>query len=495
MARFPESKAASFLHSALSLEGASTPLDEVLTWYRQIVTADKYTVQQIPFAELDQWYFAEHPYRLAHCSGRFFTIEGIRTQTNYGAISEWDQPIINQPEIGILGMISKTFNGIRHFLMQCKMEPGNVNMIQLSPTVQATRSNYTRVHQGKPPPYLEYFTQPRRAERLVDQLQTEQGALFLRKRNRNMVVDVTEDIPIYDRYCWLTLGQIKHLLMYDNLINMDARTVISCMPLRDAAWECQGTDIGRAEVDNIKVGDYRLTGFAKNALLSLSESQSACHEMQDLLSWLTELKTGCDLSVDRIPLNQVRHWVHTEDEIRHDSQPSFSVMSASIRAESREVASWTQPLLKYTGCGLIGFLIQNICGKLHVLVRASMAPGNVDAIDIRPTVSCAAEDVTSQTDAALFRDVFLQAAPAQIHYCAVQSEEGGRFYHFQNRYMIVELPPDTVLDPPDTFIWMTLAQLYMLLPHGYVNIEARSLLACLPLSHAGAAGASTGLSS
>ena len=79
------------------------------------------------------------------------------------------------------------------------MEPGNVNIIQLSPTVQATKSNYTRVHKGKLPAYLNYFLDRKKSKFLVDLLQTEQGGRFLRKRNRNMLVEVDEDIEFLRR--------------------------------------------------------------------------------------------------------------------------------------------------------------------------------------------------------------------------------------------------------------------------------------------------------
>src|SRR5690349_14894378 len=67
------------------------------------------------------------------------------------------QPIINQPEVGILGILAKEFDGVPHFLMQAKVEPGNPRPLMLSPTVQATRSNYTQVHKGAQVKYLEYF--------------------------------------------------------------------------------------------------------------------------------------------------------------------------------------------------------------------------------------------------------------------------------------------------------------------------------------------------
>lgn len=42
--------------------------------------------------------------------------------------------------------------------MQAKIEPGNVNRIQISPTIQATKSNFMQTHGGKAPAYLEYFS-------------------------------------------------------------------------------------------------------------------------------------------------------------------------------------------------------------------------------------------------------------------------------------------------------------------------------------------------
>lgn len=115
--------------------------------------------------------------------------------------------------------------------MQAKIEPGNLNIVQLSPTLQATRSNYTRVHGGKSPNYLEYFNGEKEVYVLVDQLQSEQGARFLHKRNRNIIVEINEDeeISVKDGFIWVSLGQIKELLRYPNVVNMDSRTVISCI--------------------------------------------------------------------------------------------------------------------------------------------------------------------------------------------------------------------------------------------------------------------------
>lgn len=476
------SKEASFLRSALTTEGQFGDLDEFLDWFRSRRAANRFVVKQIPFAEMDQWYFAQDPCRLVHRSGKFFTVEGVRVRTNYGSVPEWDQPIINQPEIGILGIITKVFDGVRHFLMQAKMEPGNVNTLQLSPTVQATKSNYTQVHKGKLPLYLDYFIDRSKGKILVDQLQSEQGARFLRKRNRNMIIEVAGEVPVHDEFCWLTLGQIKRLLTIDNLVNMDARTVLSCIPFTNVDWKHYYAAYPQDNSDHFDAFDYRLTGFARDLFLSMLDRKPVQHTLDEIISWFTELKTRYEVEATCIPLDEVRRWVRTDYEIRHETGHHFSVIAVAVEAGNREVTCWTQPLLKHTDYGVVGFLTQKFGGALHFLVRASLEPGNLDVIDMGPTVACSnAADRAKQPNPPLFLDLFLDAPPDQVRYVAIQSEEGGRFYHFQNRYMILELPPDTQLDVPEHFIWMTLGQIIDFTKYSYFNIEARNLLACLNL--------------
>ena len=91
--------------------------------------------------------------------------------------------------------------------MQAKIEPGNINVVQLSPTLQATKSNYTQVHQGNAPFYLDYFLSERKdVTVLLDQLQSEQGARFLKKRNRNMIVEINSEIELKDNFCCFVFG-------------------------------------------------------------------------------------------------------------------------------------------------------------------------------------------------------------------------------------------------------------------------------------------------
>mgnify|MGYP003392954395 CR=1 FL=1 len=178
---------ADFLKSALMKESGLNSIDFIIDWLRQKNSQVKTAIEQIPLDKLSEWNFNTNTGDIVHRSGRFFSIEGIHVETNWGKVPFWDQPIINQPEIGYLGILTKKIGGVLHFLMQAKIEPGNINVVQLSPTLQATKSNYTRVHEGKIPLYIEYFNGKKKVDVLVDQLQSEQGARFLRKRNRNII--------------------------------------------------------------------------------------------------------------------------------------------------------------------------------------------------------------------------------------------------------------------------------------------------------------------
>ena len=115
-----------FLKSALSREGSFLKSTEVIGWLQKQNDSAKVKIEKIRFDQLKSWSIG--PDGLAHKSGKFFSIEGIQVSTNWGNVFSWNQPIINQSEIGYLGFITREYDGILHFLMQAKIEPGNIYM-------------------------------------------------------------------------------------------------------------------------------------------------------------------------------------------------------------------------------------------------------------------------------------------------------------------------------------------------------------------------------
>ena len=218
---------ADFLTSLITIEGVNS-LEKIKKIIEEKNKNIKVKINKIPFNKCEGWFLDENGIIRNH-SNSFFQISGIQYELNLSTRVE--QPIIIQNEIGYLGIVVKKINGILHFLMQAKIEPGNINKVQISPTIQATKSNFEQKHGGKKPAYLDIFLNASNFNVVVDQIQSEQSSRFLGKRNRNIIVDIGDyNLEILDSHFWLTLGQIKQLMKIDNLVNMDTRTVLSCIP-------------------------------------------------------------------------------------------------------------------------------------------------------------------------------------------------------------------------------------------------------------------------
>jgi len=336
---YNNSKELEFLISALSEQNPFMDVSRFSEWFDARRKAHRFYIEEIPFRQLESWSFEPSTGNLRHASGKFFSIEGLWVETNAGPLNQWSQPIINQPEIGILGILAKKFDGVLHFLMQAKMEPGNIGFVQLGPTVQATRSNYTLVHKGSTPPYLEYFLNKSSSTIRVDSLQSEQGARFLFKRNRNIIIETTCEVKVLDDYCWLTLGQIHKLMEKDNTVNMDARSVLSCISF--AAPELKNKNALTSFLQSqANTGDD--IGFHSRVIASAVGCEGALHDSDEIISWFTELKVRYELRVERIPLKFVKNWHITPTQIVHEKEKYFSIIAVAVQADNREVTHWTK---------------------------------------------------------------------------------------------------------------------------------------------------------
>ncbi|GHH30447.1 NDP-hexose 2,3-dehydratase family protein [Streptomyces rubradiris] len=425
--------------------GTGMRTQDVDAWLAGRRQAHRFTVERVPLEKIDGWSFEPGSGNVVHRSGRFFSVEGLDVAIDGRA---WQQPIIVQPEVGILGILAKEFDGVLHFLMQAKMEPGNPGLLQLSPTVQATYSNYTGVHRGADVKYLEYFTRPGRGRVVADVLQSEHGSWFLCKSNRNMIIETFDEVRPDEDFCWLTLGQIGSLLRRDHVVNMDARSVLACAPMAPA-------EAGAVRSDT------------------------------DVLSWFTNERARHEVRARRIPLAEVSDWVRTEDHIRHVDNRYFRVGGVSVVAGNREVTSWMQPLLEPVGVGLCAFLVRRFAGVVHLLVHARAEGGLLDTVELGPTVQCTPQNYAHlpEREQPPFLDLVRRAGADRIRYAALHSDEGGRFHNAVSRCLLVAATEaEAGAEPPPGFAWVTPGQLHSLARHGhYLNMQARTLLAVVGL--------------
>ncbi|MBO1413387.1 NDP-hexose 2,3-dehydratase family protein [Streptomyces sp. FH025] len=451
-----------FLRSARTAE---TPLTrDPESFLKERSAASSFRVEEVPLSSLVNWHLGD---RIGHSSGRFFTVEGLSVQTNFGTTPQWCQPIIVQPDIGILGILVKRIHGVHHFLMQAKMEPGNSALVQYAATVQATPSNYQRVHGGKPTPYLDYFLDPGPRAVIFDQLLSEHSSWYLYKRNRNMIVEIPEheEVPVTEEFTWLTLGQLRRLLTLGNRVNMNARTVLSAISYAVPATPTRAT--GR-----------EATGFHAEVVRS-HRRQTSDGEVASAMTWLIDQKARFNLDVRRIGLRDLAGWVCDEQSIRHGDGRYFRIVGLSVGATSREVAAWAQPMLRPNPGNVVAFVCRRRRDALEVLVQAMAQPGATDRVELAATVQLTPGNYDGPQDLPPLAEL-IDADPSWTVVDAVQSEDGGRFQHADTRHVVVQVPDDHVIEAPANYRWMSLGLLNRLMRLGYyVNVETRSLMACL----------------
>jgi dTDP-4-dehydro-6-deoxy-alpha-D-glucopyranose 2,3-dehydratase len=471
-----------FISSLIEYNSFKTT-EEIINWIKSINSKEFFNVTKIPLIELEKWYFDSDNGDLLHESGGFFGIKGLEVTTNYGDIPHWTQPIISQPEIGILGIIAKRFNGILYFLLQAKPEPGNINTYQLSPTVQATKSNYKQLHNGKPTIYIEYFTNLKKRNVIVDQIQSEQGSRFYKKRNRNIIIEVpdNEEIKLGPNHCWLSIRQISKMLSIDNLINMDTRSVIGCInfaPFNPTKIRSVNKDFLLEFLSDFSVVDKKYLSLGVDLIISNHPNSFCLNKHQKIMYKICQLKFEAELKTKIIPLKDVKGWVQTPSKIFHTNEEHFSVIGVKIETLNREVPIWFQPIIKQSNAGVIGLIIRKINGTLHFLIQLKLEAGVMDLFEFSPTIQCAKSYYNNNIQT--FFD-FASLKKNRILVDVNQSEEGGRFYHVSNRNIIVESKESELQNETNYQIWMNLYQLKEFAKfNNYLNLEARSIISILP---------------
>jgi dTDP-4-dehydro-6-deoxy-alpha-D-glucopyranose 2,3-dehydratase len=220
----------------------------------------------------------------------------------------------------------------------------------------------------------------------------------------------------------------------------------------------------------------------QDMLISALVSDNSTNALEEIIFWITALKSKYDLEMNRIPLNKVKKWIISESEIHHVDHKYFSIIGANIFIENREVLNWSQPLVKSAQEGLIGFIVKKINGIFHFLVQAKIEAGNFDILELAPTVQCLTGNYRKGVNEyeVPFINEFLNAPKEKIIFKTFQSEEGGRFYQEQNLNMIIEASDVFSENVPENYCWMTLNQLFTFIKfNNYLNIQARSLLAAI----------------
>jgi len=446
-------------------------MPEIATWIEERRKASALQVSAIPLSECQGWSLRDG--KLVHQTGGFFSIRGCRFQSSASHLNDLWLPMIDQPEVGLLGFVVRKGKNGWEWLLQAKTEPGSVGGTQVGPSVQATRSNWLRRHGGKATPMLNLFEASSSASKQVsDGEQSEQGDRFLAKYNRNAVVLVDDSLEAPEgAWQWFAAHQLLKALGEDTLINTDSRSVLWCSDWSLLLEPGQSVPFLRWQGRD---------GFGE-ALLNSSRAGEADNEdatgYRRAINALELKRQQCQVHVEDVPLDSIRGWI-LDDNGLHPEQAKAGasiVKTVAVHTTDREVASWCQPMLESTEEQKVILLCAIQEGVLQLAFSLSCEPGFREGVQFAPSL------VSGPGHA--HPGEWMEAAgcsSAVVRAATRQSDEGGRFLHSVALYQLIEVPPSWVETPVADGLWVTVAAARrMATMPGVLNNELRSVLSML----------------
>lgn len=452
------------LHTFLESYTRKSDLESLVNMLKNKRNEMDFNISKIKFSDMEKWTKKKETGDIVHDTGKFFSIKcGRAKEKDTGKVRI--QPIIDQPEQGILGIMSRNNSGSLELLLQTKIEPGNFNAVQLSPTVQATKSNYTGVHKGKSIPYLwEFKDNPDGFSNIVSKgFQSEHGFKFYKKANDN-IHSHNDDVEIISEdFQWYSLSDIRTLLSGEHYINMDTRSVLSTM-------DFIGEPLKRSEIDFTYFPS--LTHFERDLIISSLSDENAMWSTADVVRWARDMKEQSVIEQSLLPLKKLsKEWKRTSTTIKSNKNKEFEVMAVKASIGSREVSSWCQPIVKDNVPKVYAFILKEINEIYHVFVQQIEEDFSWNGPEVGPSI------INHDTEDSIINDLIEDLT---VVYDSYQSEEGGRFMEQKNRYMLFLQDSNSNIDIgtfQDGAAWITLYQLkYLTRLKCAVTIEARTLL-------------------
>ena len=438
------------LKSSLTTKGVNTN-KTLLYWIENENAKTKASLFEIAINNDSFWFYDSNNSIVRNRNNSFFSISGI----DNGIVK---QPIIIQNEVGYLGFIGKKIDGVIHFLVQAKIEPGNVNNVQLSPTIQATESNFTQKHGGRAPHYLEYFKDVTRFRVVYDGNEPEQCSRFYKKYNRNVIIllDDDESICVLDNFKWMTIGQIKFFANnYDNLVNMDTRTVLSCIPY----------DFGSKCFDSSFLMNSVFADDCSNGLIARIKKEQL------------SLKQASIVRIDSLS-----NWSICDTGLFCKKQYPFCFKYFDIEINGREVTHWTQPLAVANGSALfaLGYIVVNQTAMF--IIKICQEIGCEYGSCFGPTIQFEAPYGDSSFVDGIQKSILSSMFNDSCDTKTILSEEGGRFYHEENLNVICRIDCDLSVEEIESlgYILASYKTIRALIEKTHmVNIQLRNLLSLL----------------
>ncbi|MDB3959288.1 NDP-hexose 2,3-dehydratase family protein [Candidatus Pelagibacter sp.] len=405
---------------------------EILSKIEKFKTSRLFKKKRIQFINTKNWKFEN---LINHTSNKFFKIYGYLIRTNFPKLKKYYQPLISQDEVGYLVMFKAIKDNKTFYLLQLKAEPGNRNTIQLSPTIQATKSNYMRIHGGKKTQFIEYTKNTKNF--LLNTNQPEQGSRYLNKYNKNIIIKTEKFKLLTKNFIWVEQKDLEKLSKKNNLLNMDTISILSC-------------NLKKKEID-----------IPINSIHKIKKKYS-------------NFKKKYKIKLSRISLKKMKNWIYNNREIFDNKKKNFKIESYKIITNYREVTEWSQPLVSDFYKGLNVLLTKKINGTTNYLCQIILEPGYKVP---KFTNTIMLKNLKNK----YFLKSFLNKNKINKKKKLIEvinSDEGGRFNNNQSQNIVYEIDGSSILKKQN-YIWISHNQMLELLKKKLLTIELRNLFGLL----------------
>ena len=402
-------------------------------WIRKQKKINNMEVSRVNFNEMDKWIFDQS--KIYNKNKNFFSIFPYKFTKNNKFF--FYQPLIIQKEVGILGILKKKINFIDYYLLQAKVEPGNVNNIQLSPTVQATKSNFLQKHGGKKTRYLDFFIRKNSNTNIITNLKlSEQGTRYYEKFNQNILIDIKKKkLKSFSNFIWVTKENLISLIKRKNFLNMDTISVLS--------------------------------GSIKPNLADYPENH-----LNIIIKKINDFKKKNKLIKEKIHFDKLKNWKIFKDKIYDINKDFFSIIALSVKTNSREVRKWDQPIISDHSTSINGFLLKNINNTNHYLLQVVQEPG-FNFPKFTSTICIKNYNLNKH-----YKNHYINFFKKKnVLMNVVNSDEGGRFFKNETRNIISIVSSKKKIITKNNYIWASHNQIVSLISRNLLSIESRNLFA------------------
>ncbi|MDA9116845.1 NDP-hexose 2,3-dehydratase family protein [Pontimonas sp.] len=383
----------------------------VLAWLSERRSLKPMSVTEISVGECEPWRL-DGPL-LDRPDGRFFS----------GVLSS-SQAWILQPEVGVLGFIVSGEAENREILLNLKEEPGNVGMTQIAPTVQATKSNWERVHEGPPQPYIDLF-QGLDVNRGPFQqvLNSEQGTRFWRKCNANLMISTSRSLHETMNHRWFCMRDFRLALGNSFAVNTDARSVLA-----STDWLLLlGNDFS-----GIHDQEHHIMDEIRASIRGRKTSEADPLETLFAARRMSPHPACSDIS----PISS-----ETSSNGAFWGIGGTGFQFVHVKSSFREVPQWSQPLWTSQERWTHQLVVSEIMGSIAVLIQISFEQGLLSGAEFGPSSSLC----SSAKREGVLADLAAQLDSVGVILREIdQSDEGGRFFKEVATYRLVWVDPEVL---------------------------------------------------